>query len=196
MLCFDEATHTYTYNGNVLPSVTQVIDFAYNAFENIPWAVLEQARQRGQAVHRATELWDEGTLDVGTLDDSIAPYLSAWIKFKEDVDLIICAREKITYNLKDGYAGKLDVKGVGRRLRNSCMSIFDIKSAESPIELTGLQTGAYEQAERWLRLLTGTCNRYGVYLSRNGTYRLVQYDHANDFLRFKKALRDYKESKR
>ena len=52
---FDE-THTYLYDGLMLPSVSQILGTKYrNEYASVPPAVLNNAAQRGTAVHKAIE---------------------------------------------------------------------------------------------------------------------------------------------
>lgn len=60
MIQFNEATHTYTKNGVILPSVTEITRFlAYDYKTDRPW-LAEEAARRGTAVHEACMLMDYG----------------------------------------------------------------------------------------------------------------------------------------
>lgn len=52
-ITFDEATHTYTLNDKILPSVTQILDDG--EYDDTPPQQLENARQRGLMVHKEIE---------------------------------------------------------------------------------------------------------------------------------------------
>jgi hypothetical protein len=84
-LVFDEATHTYTLDGERLPSVTQILQRAGAIdFSHIPPTILEAARERGTAVHKAVHYFNENDLDVDVFRVAFPdywPYVSAWIKF-------------------------------------------------------------------------------------------------------------------
>ena len=65
-LLFDERTHTYSLDGNVLINVTDVLEAAgLIDYSWIPPATRQMALDRGRAVHQATAFDDEGDLDVG-----------------------------------------------------------------------------------------------------------------------------------
>lgn len=52
---FDD-THTYLYNGIILPSVTQIIKTKFgHKYDGVPAFVLQRASQKGTAVHSAIE---------------------------------------------------------------------------------------------------------------------------------------------
>ena len=53
---FFPETHTYLYDGLMLPSVTQILGVKYkNDYASVPPAVLDNAAKRGTAVHKAIE---------------------------------------------------------------------------------------------------------------------------------------------
>ena len=57
MIQFEEATHTYTKNGVILPSVTEITRFlAYDYKTDRPW-LAEEAARRGTAVHEACTMF-------------------------------------------------------------------------------------------------------------------------------------------
>src|SRR5687767_7346130 len=82
---FDELTHTYRVDGQVVPSVTQIlqaldiVDYSY-----IPPAVREAALLRGRKVHIATHFDDQGDLDEQTVPEEILPYVFAWRRFRQE----------------------------------------------------------------------------------------------------------------
>ena len=80
-LKFDAEQHVYSLGGRNLPNVTNIIRPLQEGFDRIPPAVLEHARERGQAVHRAVLFHNENDLDIETLDLEIVPYFEAWIRF-------------------------------------------------------------------------------------------------------------------
>lgn len=82
MIQFNEATHTYTKNGVILPSVTEITRFlAYDYKTDRPW-LAEEAARRGTAVHEACMLMDYGE-EPEELPE-IAGYLTAYRRFLAD----------------------------------------------------------------------------------------------------------------
>lgn len=56
VLEYIDETHTYLYDGVVLPSITQLLKVKYGSkYDNIPKATLERAAEQGSAVHKAIE---------------------------------------------------------------------------------------------------------------------------------------------
>lgn len=63
---YDE-THTYLYDGIILPSVTQILSFKYpNDYANVPKDILQRAGERGTAVHKSIEVFNRTGYDDGT----------------------------------------------------------------------------------------------------------------------------------
>ena len=119
---FDE-THTYLYEGLMLPSVSQILGMKYkNEYASVPPAVLNNAAQRGTAVHEAIENFNVSGYDDGSeavrnfkflqkqygfeVLDSELPL----VLFKDDIP-IACGRLDMTM-LMDGETGIADIKTV------------------------------------------------------------------------------------
>ena len=119
---FDD-THTYLYDGLMLPSVTQILGVKYkNDYASVPPAVLENASKRGTAVHKAIENFNVSGYDDGSeavrnfrflqkqygfeVLDSELPI----VIFKDDMP-IACGRLDMTM-LMDGETGIADIKTV------------------------------------------------------------------------------------
>lgn len=119
---FDD-THTYLYEGLMLPSVTQILGVKYkNDYASVPPAVLDNASKRGTAVHKAIENFNVSGYDDGSeavrnfkflqkqygfeVLDSELPI----VIFKDDMP-IACGRLDMTM-LMDGETGIADIKTV------------------------------------------------------------------------------------
>lgn len=119
---FDE-THTYLYEGLMLPSVSRILGMKYrDEYASVPPAVLNNAAQRGTAVHKAIENYNNSGYDDGSeavrnfkflqkqygfeVLDSELPL----VLFKDDIP-IACGRLDMTM-LMDGETGIADIKTV------------------------------------------------------------------------------------
>ena len=119
---FDD-THTYLYDGLMLPSVTQILGVKYkNDYASVPPSVLDNASKRGTAVHKAIENYNNLGYDDGSeavrnfkflqkqygfeVLDSELPI----VIFKDDMP-IACGRLDMTM-LMDGETGIADIKTV------------------------------------------------------------------------------------
>ena len=120
---FFPETHTYLYDGLMLPSVSQILGAKYkNDYASVPPAVLDNAARRGTAVHKAIENYNNLGYDDGSeavqnfkflqkqygfeVLDSELPI----VIFKDDMP-IACGRLDMTM-LMDGETGIADIKTV------------------------------------------------------------------------------------
>lgn len=56
VLEYIDETHTYLYDGVILPSITQILKVRFGGkYDGIPKATLERAAEQGSAVHKAVE---------------------------------------------------------------------------------------------------------------------------------------------
>jgi hypothetical protein len=106
-LDFASDTHTFLHNGEVLPSVTQVLKA--NRMTPDGYAFIDPYYlTRGTYIHSATEFYDKGTLDEDSLDEAIRPYLEAYKRFRSDFNGQIVGIEKRLWHPKLKYAGIVD----------------------------------------------------------------------------------------
>lgn len=181
MLTFDEPTHTYRYNGVVVPSVTSIIA-PLTDYGMIPAGVLESARQQGQHIHSMVEFDCRKVLNVRTLPPWMLPYYAAWNRFKAEVGFELWESEQMVYHPKFGYAGKLDLTGVLTKFKLKGASLLDIKRSFFAGPAIGVQEIAYEKARNaQMPKEYHTFNRFGLQLREDGTYRLEQYEDPDDF---------------
>lgn len=111
MLKFYEKDHIYELNGEVLPSVSEISRFASREIydNDINKYILDKAKERGTAVHKATEELDtKGTCNI---DNEYLPYIQAYLDFRKDFNIKeYYYIEKPLYICEDElkYAGTLD----------------------------------------------------------------------------------------
>lgn len=183
MLTFDDASHTYRYNGEVRPSVTQCLSKLHD-FGMVPPDVLEAAQERGTFVHKLCEYHDLQDLDSGSIGD-YWPYLDAWIAFCADHGAVWEGIEYQAYSERFGFAGTMDRYG---RLK-SVPFVVDIKTSAQPHKVWGMQTAAYRQllAERkhptWALARRGT-----VQLAKTGKYKFLPWDDPQDWPAFQALI--------
>lgn len=170
MLTFSEAEHTYAWDGQSVPSVTQILadmgmspDYRY---------VDAWYAERGKAVHWACHAYDEGDLDFGSLDERIIEYVNAWIAFRSDMGdrLRFAEIEQPRYHAVHRYAGTPD------RLAwlDDVPAVLDLKcGGHDPSH--GLQLSGYS-----LLWSEPAAKRFGVYLRDDGRYKLEPYTERSD----------------
>jgi hypothetical protein len=191
-LQFDEEHHRYTLNGQVVPSVTSIIDPLGN-MDMMPAEIMERARVRGTAVHMVTEFWDVvegdkkrefGVWDVAS-EEGVEGYLGAYREFKDTVKPELIASEQRLYCATYNFAGTLDrVFKVGDDI-----GIYDIKTGELS-DLYRLQTAAYlfaynENKNPWEEPAT---KRFLIQLRPNGRFSLLEHTDPRDLGAFVAAL--------
>lgn len=105
---FNEQTHEYTRNGKTYISVTQLLE-KYGLSTNysgIPKQVLQNAANRGKAVHKALELFINGDQSMLGLYEEVDLF-NNYIKLR-NIDLTKTRSEEIVYNDKYLIAGTID----------------------------------------------------------------------------------------
>lgn len=191
-IVFEQATHTYRVDGVVIPSVTQALkEVGIIDFSMVPASRLDAACAFGTAVHKATELWDRGTLDYEALDANIIPYLEGWIKFCKDTGFTSIAIELPLYSKLYRFCGMLDRLGTWRK--NTSVLIADIKTGVDLSPATAIQTAGYEilVRENEIEGFVGKrmkTTRISVLLNSEGTYKIEEYKDKNDANVFIAAL--------
>ena len=148
MIDFDEATHTYSRNGVVVPSVTQVLT-PLTDYSSVPKWRLGQARERGDYVHRMCEMFVWGTLDESDLDKDYTPYLDGFKRFLKDTNFIPEHVEERVYHPQLHYAGTFDLGGSlppKGRVRKTYRALIDIKTTYAFMPSVGPQTAGYKDA--------------------------------------------------
>lgn len=172
-LTFDDSTHTYRYDGSVVPSVTQILR-PLNNFDFVSAEVLAAACDFGTAVHLACELADTNELDEAALDPALAPYLVAWKKFSADHQVEWELIEEPLFHQGHRYAGTPD--RYGKVMGKAC--VVDIKTSAALYPSVGAQLAAYKNAIDGAPPITG---RMAVQLKADGNYVAKTYTDRNDW---------------
>lgn len=179
MLTFDALTHTYRWNGVVVPSVTQILG-QLTDLSMIPRDVLERKRQIGTWVHEAIELDLKNDLDEGSIGDDWRGYFNGWRKFQAESGFVRLDAEQQVYSVKYGYAGTLDLFGDLPKLGRA---LIDTKCTATIYPTVGPQTAAYAEAHGVQK-----AKRFALQLKPNGTYDLYPCTDRSDFGVFTAAL--------
>lgn len=112
-LYFGRDTHTFAANGEPLISVTTVLKQAgmtpdYSFVD--PWYA-----QRGTYIHKATELWENGTLDEDTIDPLISGYVDAYKACRRDFPVTVTGQEIRLWHPQLKFAGIIDMTIEGNK---------------------------------------------------------------------------------
>lgn len=121
VLEYIDETHTYLYDGVILPSITQMLKVKFGSkYNNIPKQILERASAQGTAVHKAIEDYERDNTE------SDLPELNGYKLLKEkyrfeclhnevpivlfkDDEAVACGRLDLVL-LEDGKFGLGDIK--------------------------------------------------------------------------------------
>lgn len=182
---FFEDEHIYLVDGVEVPSVTEILAPLHRGYSKINPSVLEYAAVRGKAVHEALELIDYGA------DPEITPeiigYINAYQEWLQVYRPTMLGIEQIVYSADEGFCGTLDRLAV---LNGRERAIIDIKTSQPTKEAlvsVCCQTAAYMIA------LSETDEgsapkRYGLFLKKDGTFRMVDCDEYEDKYGFSGAI--------
>lgn len=106
-LIFYDESHSYTVDGQELPSVSELTRFiSRELYSDINQTVLDRAADRGTRVHKVTEALDK--YGEAECDDDILPYLQAYLEFRKKHKCEWQHIEKAMYHPDLLYAGTLD----------------------------------------------------------------------------------------
>ena len=171
---FDEATHTYTLDGVVIPSVTEICA-PITCGKYPPVGVVQQAAARGTRVHELCALYDMDALP-DEIEAGLVGYVKAWAAFCRDYKPVWTHIEFPLYGEIDPgqpFAGTLDRIGeIDGRTR-----VVDIKTTASLDRPAKVALCAQINGYEWLAELNNMISVYGgagmgVQLFANGNYRV------------------------
>ncbi|MSR15332.1 MAG: hypothetical protein EXR86_12370 [Gammaproteobacteria bacterium] len=178
MLTFDPQAHVYRVDGEVVPSVTQILEHAgmISAFCKDPLAA-----ERGSRVHEACALLAQNQLDLATLDERIMGYVLSYAAFLGAASNWTLIRvEQRVFEPLHQYAGTYDALFHGW--------LIDLKSG-GPAKWHALQLAAYHHAAR----LDPRFKRATLYLDSTGKLpRLVEHKDRTDLPTFLKLLEEFR----
>lgn len=117
---FYPETHTYLYDGLMLPSVTEIIDKKFNDYADVPKDILNRAAERGTKVHKQIENFCKSGIDDGSTAIRNFKFLQSQygfevldnelpvVIFENDIP-VACGRLDMTIEM-DGRVGIADIK--------------------------------------------------------------------------------------
>lgn len=172
-----DENHIYRLNGEVLPSITQILqDVGVADYSMVPQEQREAAKAKGRLIHLQTELDDRRLLDESIADMG---YVDGWRGFRRDYEFVPVHIEQMFYHPVFFYAGTPDAVSVD--------TVAEKKTGK-PQSWVRYQLAA--QA-----MLCNVRKRVCVELPGNGTYRAYQFrpaDLRRDFDVFLALLTAYR----
>jgi hypothetical protein len=198
VLVFDPGPHEYRFDGQRVPSVTQIlaatgvsVDFEELAgMSHRLGAAISDKRGLGTALHADAHAYDDNDLDWSTVDPRVEPYLQAWVTFRKNSGLVPMRRERRVYNPIYRYAGTLD----GIFAKDAATSVLvDIKTGDPESAGAQFQLAAYQLAHELEPDHTTIHERWSVQLTpgRSTPYRVTRYDDWRDFETWKAIVTTY-----
>lgn len=175
-LTFTEETHTYEQDGEVIPSVTQVLELSGIVdVSGIPLVNLQKAADRGTNVHLACQYLDEDDLVLESIDPQVLGYVVAYQKFREEYNFRAVHIEHRMVGEVDGmrYGMTLDRIGVldAPKVPLEGEILLDLKTSSKPSAAWPIQTAAYK-----LGYGNDGFARGVVHLKKDGTFTFLIHD--------------------
>ena len=179
-LNFDFENHIYRWNGEIVPSVTQLLsEFKLIDFSGVPRDRLEFKRSLGVAVHYAIELLEQDNLDEESLSDEIKPYVNAYKRFREVTGFEPRATENRLYSKKWRFAGTLDQQGIHVTKIGGEEAIIDYKCTWKLYASCGPQLQGYKilfEENTGIKIK----KLFGLQLKPTGHYEFQEFKDPND----------------
>ena len=152
MLEFIEESHTYILNGEIIPSVTQILqDLFPLKYDGVPQEILDDKAEYGTQLHKFIEIIEKKKpkKPLAYIKRYYKPNiyqeesLKDYLKIKEKYNIVITDSEKRVH-YKNKYCGTLDLKGYV----NNKSAIIDVKTIYKLDELyVSWQNSMYELAD-------------------------------------------------
>lgn len=142
MIEYVDETHTYLYDGVIIPSVSEILRFIFpNKYSLVPKEVLNKKATYGSTVHEAIEKLEQGK-ELPKLDYIQQASITQYLKLKEKYNIEVHKQEQII-NYEDKYAGRFDMIAD----INGVEALCDIKTtAELDKEYLSWQLSLYAYA--------------------------------------------------
>lgn len=141
-LVFDGATHSYTLDGIIIPSVTRTLDQAgLVSYDMVRQDILERKSILGSLVHQACHFYDEQDLDFSSLSDDIKWRVEAWANFRSDTGFVPRRIEKRYVATVHGMTYGLTIDREGLFKKDE--AIIDLKTSATIEDWVAIQTAGY-----------------------------------------------------
>lgn len=170
---FSPEDHVYTCEGEVVPSVTQILRFcSKEVYGPVNEDVLKNAARRGTLVHESCEAIDKH--GACFQDPEIENYLTAYYEFLIDHKPKWLGIEQLLFSEKNWYAGTADRIGKLDGTDETCL--IDLKTTSAvKKQLVQPQLLAYKTA--WEENNNSTIDKLMIlHLRKDGTYKLIEFE--------------------
>lgn len=186
---FEDNTHTYTLNGIVVPSVSEVIAPLSNVkYSGISERTLARAADKGTSVHNSIENWIK--FGIEDIPPEHSGYFNAFMDWWNTYNPEVVGSEVRLCHILMQYAGTADFIGY---IQDE-LTLIDFKSTYTVSDMTcGVQLEAYSQALKSMGVVVQ--RKKILHLKRDGRFDLRDYPE-NDPARWRvfgalKTVYDY-----
>jgi hypothetical protein len=181
------------------PRVTRIAEIAFPVDTS---RFTQFHRDRGTAMHKATELLDRGVLNEASVDSVISGRLAAYRHFLRDTGALISAIEEEVVSDAHGYAGRLDRRmllpewcrlglrgGVRPRIAEA-RDAFSLNTEESVVDIKGpfCAPGEAIQLAGYAGTFDRPLVRYALHLHDDESYILEPHEGRRDWRVFLSCL--------
>ena len=185
MIEYVDEIHTYLYDGEIIPSVSEILKFIFpNKYSRVPDKILNAKANYGSTIHETIENLEKGKV-VSQLDYVQQASIDQYFKLKDKYNIEVLEQEKIIH-FKDKYAGRFDMIADISGIRSLC----DIKTtAELDKEYLSWQLSLYAYAYR--NMYDEDFEKlYAIWLPKKDLGQLVEIDRKSD-LEIEEMLKEY-----
>ncbi len=190
MLEFIEESHTYLYEGVIIPSVSEILHFIFpNKYKDVDKEILNKKALYGSKVHEAIECLEQDKT-LPKLDQNQEFSLYQYKRLKDKFSIKVISQEQMI-NYNDDYAGRFDMIVEV----NDELSLCDIKTtAVLDKEYLSWQLSFYELAHMSMYHTKKFEKLYAIWLPKGNYGQLVEIERksTSELLR---VLKEFKESK-
>lgn len=140
---FYEDTHTYLYEFEQIPSVTQILSATGHGadYDGIPSNVLKKAADIGTETHKVIEEFHKYNIPIASDNERVAEYLIGYKNFLKYTDFELFVSESRLCDPEYWYAGTCDLVG----WLNSEACVIDVKTTSKiHTKTVSLQLGGYQ----------------------------------------------------
>lgn len=141
-LTFDEASHIYRLNGDIIPSVSELMEpLKDQCYGGISKRTLENAAIKGSAVHNSIENWIKFGID--DIPSEHRGYFNGFVEWWKQYKPRVFGSEVRIYHKLMRYGGTIDLLcEIG-----GLLELIDFKTTYTLLEMAcGVQLEAYSQA--------------------------------------------------
>lgn len=173
MIEYIDQDHFYLYNGEIIPSVTQILSFIFpDKYKGIPEHILKNKATYGSKIHEAIEKFEsEGIIE--KLDYIQEASFNQYLRLKKEHNIEVIDQEQIIH-YKDIYAGRYDELNKV----NGYLSLCDIKTtAELDLEYCKYQLNLYRYAHKDKKKIK---KLYIIWLAKRDIGKLVEVEIMSD----------------